>query len=170
MTKIHSITAIALLGIVSACAPEAEQHAPPPEPPAATPEPVACAAPDAPRRRARETELRGRSKWERYPFAPEEGPRALALISEAAHCLELAGDAPAANALRHHSARLSTRIEGDYRELRIRLERALAARRHGQALRATRRLRALLNERRGPYASHLRTLEHGLSRRVQEGS
>jgi hypothetical protein len=114
--------------------------------------------------------LRGQSKWERYPFAPAEGPRALALLSEAAHCLELARDEDAATTLRRRTARLSARIEGDYRELRIRLERALAARRDGQALRATRRLRALLQDQRGAYASHLRTLEHGLSHRVRDGS
>ncbi|MGD8858911.1 MAG: hypothetical protein PVI30_02800 [Myxococcales bacterium] len=170
MTKSQMRTVIALLGLAGACAPEAGQHTPPPEPPAATPEPVPCAAPETPRRRAREAELRGQSKWERYPFAPEEGPRALALLSEAAHCLELARDEDAATALRRRGARLSARIEGDYRELRIRLERALAARRDGQALRATRRLRALLQDRRGPYASHLRTLEHGLSHRVRGGS
>jgi len=78
-------------------------------------------------RRARDAALGADAHMARYPFAPGEGLRALALLAEARDCLALAAAPPAdAAELARRTARYRARVGADYRERVTRVRRALA--------------------------------------------
>ena len=157
----------ALLLSPSACAARESRRQPPPEAPAlATAATITCTEPQAPRARARQALARARGRLDRYPYASSEGPGALQLLSEARACLERAGDGAGAAAAMARHVDLQRRLAADYRDLRIQLSRALTADRDAVALRAARRLQALLQGREHPYVSYLRALEQRLARRA----
>ena len=87
-----------------------------------------CRAPaDARRLRALLLEREGRARAERMPFEPAEAPNAIAALSEAAHCLALAGD----HETRPRVARLLAQLHAElaHRYARERILLALARRR-----------------------------------------
>lgn len=115
------------------------------------------------RHRAEQDEHAARAKEERYPFAPGDGVHASALYRRASSCFESAGDGARASALVERAERVEHRVEHDYRTSRFRLERALEQQRWDEALAETRRLRALVAHRSGPYVQWLADLERRLN-------
>ncbi|HTE51121.1 MAG TPA: FHA domain-containing protein [Kofleriaceae bacterium] len=113
--------------------------------------------------RAREAAEAARAKSERYPFAAQDGIRAVELYSLASRCFGAAGrDGDAERAGRDRAA-LVARIDEDYRTHRLKLERALEYGRTRQALLETRELLALVSHLDHPYTAWLRSVERRIS-------
>jgi hypothetical protein len=106
----------------------------------------------------------------RYPFAPAEGLRALALLAEARDCLLLAGAAAGADrALAQRAASYRERVAADYRDHVTRVRHALAQREAGNDDGELERVRddvayllELLAGRQEPFVAELRGLHSEL--------
>lgn len=121
---------------------------------------AACSAdPAHAAQRARDGSRSADAHLARYPFAPEEGLRALALLAEARECLRRAGSAEDDPALATRATRYRERIAADYRDHLARLRHALAQGELPQAADDVRYLRALFGEQGGSFALELRALE-----------
>jgi len=136
---------------------------PPVEPPTLFDATTTCPEGSGPTRHRADLDAHAASaKSERYPFAPQDGVRAVVLYRQAARCYEAAGDSGRAGELDDRAAELADRVDEDYRTARFRLERALEQERLADALAETRQLRALLSHRSGPYVEWLGELERRL--------
>jgi hypothetical protein len=110
-------------------------------------------------RRAEQAARIADARMMRYPFAPEEGLRALASIAEARECSSLAGTSHVDSRLAERGAAYRTRIAADYHDHLTRLRHALASGDLPRAGEDVRYLRALLGERDAAFAAQLRAIE-----------
>lgn len=130
-------------------------------PPSACPE----AGPAAVSRAAEAAEA-ARAKGERYPFAAQDGVRAVELYGLAARCFAAGGrDGDAESATRERKL-LAARLDEDYRTHRLKLERAIQGGRTRQALVESRELLSLVAHLEHPYTTWLRDVERHLSLRT----
>jgi len=132
-----------------------------PEPSALVARPPACLDADAPLARGREALDQARAHMARYPFAPEEGPRAVVLALEAQRCLaEL--DAAQADRAAREAERWTHRLARDYAAARARLTRALATEDATAAREEIATLTRLLAGHDDPYTAWLVSVDHRL--------
>lgn len=131
-----------------------------PDAPALLASQIPCAerASDEASARASELESRAHAKMVRYPFAPEVGVATLDLLVEAAACRERAGDAAGASGIHAVRTRWLATLDADYRDHRLRLERARRTKRYADALFEAMTLSTLLTDRQGDYTAWLRRL------------
>lgn len=118
--------------------------------------------------RAKELMFAADSMEIRYAYDPLEGLRAIARYREAAQCATSAHDeALAAEAqLRHRQ--LEQRIDGDFRSLRIRLDRARVKEDASELFTAAHAMRSYLVLRPGPYRDWLAAVERHVSTRIEQ--
>jgi hypothetical protein len=125
--------------------------------------PVRCESGRSPaHHRAERDERAGDAHRERYPFAPHDGVRAVALYRRAEACYTASGDGEGAQRAARQSARLRARVDADYDTARFRLERALTYRDWASASVEARTLLDALEGRDGPYVEWLTVLERRL--------
>jgi hypothetical protein len=117
--------------------------------------------------RAREAADAALAKSQRYPFAAQDGIRAVEMFGEAASCFAAAGQDAAADRVRKSRTALEARIQEDYRTHRLKLERAIEYRRTRAALVEVRELLALVRHLDHPYTTWLHTLERHLSLKTE---
>lgn len=138
-----------------------------PSPLSLRPAAAQCADLDGPARRAIELEQRAEAKMARHAFVPGDGIAALDLLAEATRCREHAGDASGAQRSRDHLEAWLGRIDRDFSDHRLRLERARRNERHADALLECRALLALLSTRSDPYVAWLRRLSFELESAIE---
>lgn len=166
-TSILATCALAAIAFALLGAGGADQEDPSPTPMALRPTGVQCADLDEPARRALELEPRAAAKMARYAFVPRDGVAALQLLAEAVRCRERAGDATGA---KHDRALLDAwfgRIDRDFGDHRLRLERARRDGRHADAWLECRALLSLLPAQGDPYAAWLRRLSFELESAIE---
>jgi hypothetical protein len=121
---------------------------------------IACGADAAQaRQRADDAERTAQARMARYPFAPDEGMRALALLAEARDCLLLAGARSGDTPLAARAAIYRARIANDYRDHLTRVRHALELDDLPHAVDDVRYLSALFAGRDEAFSAELRTLE-----------
>lgn len=138
-----------------------------PAPVSLRPAATQCADLDDPARRAVELEQRAEAKMARYAFVPGDGIAALDLLAEATRCREHAGDVGGAQQTRAHLEAWLGRIDRDFSDHRLRLERARRNERHADALLECRALLALFATRNDLYVAWLRRLSFELESAVE---
>jgi hypothetical protein len=119
-------------------------------------------------RRAEEAALAAAAKVSRYPYAPNEGLAALALLVEAERCHALAADPIAAAAARARAAGWHSKLASDFRDHLVRYRIALAADRRAQARSEVAFLLALLAHESPEFTSALRNEQRELEENAKE--
>jgi hypothetical protein len=106
---------------------------------------------------------------ERYPFAAQDGVRAVQLYATAEVCYRSAGRETDATRIARDQAAMKQRIDEDYRTHRLRLERAMEFQRWSEALVESKHLNSLLEHRRDePYGAWMELLERRLQLMVDQ--
>lgn len=118
---------------------------------------AACAASEAQlAQRGREARAAAAAKIARYPFAPDEGLKALQLLREAERCFNLAGDRAASAAASAHAQAWRVRLRNDARDHWLRYRVSLASERGHHALPDIEFLLALFGSEAGTFGARLR--------------
>jgi hypothetical protein len=117
--------------------------------------------------RAREVAEAALAKAERYPFASQDGVRAVELYGVAAGCFTAGGKRSEAERVARERTALARRLEEDYRTHRLKLERAIEYGRTREALVESRELLALVAHLDHPYTHWLRAVERRLSLKTE---
>ncbi len=99
--------------------------------------------------------------WQRYPFAPQVGVKALVLQREAAHCRHLAGDSSEALADARRVDAMLSALEHDLQALELRLHRASERDAGLDVTRHARHMLAILPPGDSAYHRFLLALRHG---------
>jgi hypothetical protein len=102
------------------------------------------------------------AKFDRYPFSPQDGVRAVQLYRRAQACHTAAGDSAMAARAGSRGERVRRKIDEDYATTRFRLSRAITSNRTHDARIETHTLLQLLGDRQDPYVDWLRDLERTL--------
>ena len=111
------------------------------------------------RQRANDAARSAEARMARYPFAPDDGMRALELLAEARDCLLRAGASSEDATLAARSAAYRGRIADDYRDHLTRLRHALERGDLPHAEGDVRYLSALFAGRNEVFSAELRALE-----------
>lgn len=119
-----------------------------------------------PLHRAQAAETTALAKSERSVFDSQDGVVAVSLFEEAAACYRLAGQDALANASAKRATALRESLLGDYKRVRLRLERAIEAGDNQVARQQVAHLQDLLRHQKDSETSHsLRRLALRLSRK-----
>jgi hypothetical protein len=111
---------------------------------------------------AERDERTARAMMQRYPFAPADGVRAVALFRRAAACWLEAGFHPSSATAAAQGERLRRRVVEDYDTSQLLLFRALRAGHFDEARSEAAILMALLGDRNDPYLEWLREVERSI--------
>lgn len=152
------VGALGALGLAFATEPDAGTEVLAPVPPTLASTPATCSERVAPARRADACELGAATRIARYPFVPNDGVVALALLDEALACRMHAGEEEQATRLRDRLQAWRMRIERDYRDRRLRLTHALATGRPDAVRMEAAALLSLLGQGTGAYTTWLHSL------------
>lgn len=166
-TTVLAACALAAVAFALVGAGNADDEERSPAPMALRPTGAQCADLDEPARRAIELEPRATARMARYAFVPRDGVTALQLLAEAVRCREHAGDATGAERDRVLLDAWLGRIDRDFGDHRLRLERARRDGRHADAWLECRALLSLLPAQADPYVAWLRRLSFELESAIE---